>query len=124
MTEFLMNRDKPSLYREDDGNVGRILFIFNPVSGKSQIRNDLLDILQILSGTAMAEKYRREPFPLLSLEEYTSLVRESIKILPKDTVLHRMTGDGPKKLLIAPLWCADKKRVLNYMNRELASVLP
>ena len=83
-----------------------------------------IHLLQILSGTAMAEEYRREPFPLLSLEEYTSLVRESIKILPKDTVLHRMTGDGPKKLLIAPLWCADKKRVLNYMNRELASVLP
>ena len=109
----------PGESREDMLETARYLAGLRP-----ELDGIKIHLLQILSGTAMAEEYRREPFPLLSLEEYTSLVRESIKILPKDTVLHRMTGDGPKKLLIAPLWCADKKRVLNYMNRELASVLP
>lgn len=82
-----------------------------------------LQMLQILKGTKMAEEYLREPFPLFSLEEYTELVKESVRLLPADLVLHRMTGDGPKRLLIAPLWCADKKRTLNYMNRVLGDVL-
>ena len=82
-----------------------------------------LQMLQILKGTEMAEEYLREPFPLFSLEEYTELVKESVRLLPADLVLHRMTGDGPKRLLIAPLWCADKKRTLNYMNRVLGEVL-
>ena len=82
-----------------------------------------LQMLQILKGTEMAEEYLREPFPLFSLEEYTELVKESVRLLPADLVLHRMTGDGPKRLLIAPLWCADKKRTLNYMNRVLEDVL-
>ena len=76
-----------------------------------------LQMLQILKGTKMAEEYLQNPFPLFSLEEYTELVKESVRLLPADTVLHRMTGDGPKRLLIAPLWCADKKRTLNYLNR-------
>ena len=82
-----------------------------------------LQMLQILKGTEMAEEYLREPFPLFSLEEYTELVKESVRLLPADLVLHRMTGDGPKRLLIAPLWCADKKRTLNYMNRVLGDDL-
>ena len=82
-----------------------------------------LQMLQILKGTEMAEEYLREPFPLFSLKEYTELVKESVRLLPADLVLHRMTGDGPKRLLIAPLWCADKKRTLNYMNRVLGEVL-
>ena len=82
-----------------------------------------LQMLQILKGTEMAEEYLRGPFPLFSLEEYTELVKESVRLLPADLVLHRMTGDGPKRLLIAPLWCADKKRTLNYMNRVLEDVL-
>ena len=82
-----------------------------------------LQMLQILKGTEMAEEYLREPFPLFSLDEYTELVKESVRLLPADLVLHRMTGDGPKRLLIAPLWCADKKRTLNYMNRVLEDVL-
>ena len=82
-----------------------------------------LQMLQILKGTEMAEEYLREPFPLFSLEEYTELVKESVCLLPADLVLHRMTGDGPKRLLIAPLWCADKKRTLNYMNRVLGDLL-
>ena len=81
-----------------------------------------LQMLQILSGTAMGEDYRRAPFPLMSLEEYADLVADCVKILPENTVLHRMTGDGPRKLLIAPMWSLDKKHVLNTINSSIASV--
>ena len=78
-----------------------------------------LQLLHILRGTQMAEEYAREPFPLLSLEEYTELIVDCLRILPPETVIHRMTGDGPKALLIAPLWSADKKRVLNTLRRAI-----
>ena len=78
-----------------------------------------LQMLQILDGTELALAYQNEPFPLMDLESYSDLVADSIRILPKDTVIHRMTGDGPRKLLIEPLWCLDKKRVLNTINRKL-----
>ncbi len=78
-----------------------------------------LQMLQILKGTAMAVEYEKEPFPLMDLEQYAELICECAEILPQNTVLHRMTGDGPRRLLIAPLWCLDKKRVLNRLNREL-----
>ncbi|MCR5178072.1 MAG: TIGR01212 family radical SAM protein [Lachnospiraceae bacterium] len=78
-----------------------------------------IQMLQILKGTAMAEEYEKEPFELMDLEAYAALIGECARILPSDTVLHRMTGDGPRRLLLAPLWCLDKKRVLNRLNREL-----
>ena len=78
-----------------------------------------LQMLHVLKGTALGKMYEQEPFPLLSLDEYADLVAESVRILPDDMVLHRMTGDGPKKLLLAPDWTRDKKRVLNTINRKL-----
>jgi len=78
-----------------------------------------LQMLQILDGTDLAREYRINPFPLMSLEEYADLIAESISILPEKTVIHRMTGDGPRKYLIAPLWSLDKKRVLNTINRKV-----
>ncbi|MCR4763765.1 MAG: TIGR01212 family radical SAM protein [Lachnospiraceae bacterium] len=80
-----------------------------------------LQMLQILKGTAMAEEYGKEPFPLMDLEQYAKLIGKCARILPQKTVLHRMTGDGPRRLLIAPLWSLDKKRVLNRLNKELFS---
>ena len=81
-----------------------------------------LQMLQILKGTAMADEYEKEPFPLMDLEQYAALIGKCAQILPHDTVLHRMTGDGPRRLLIAPLWCLDKKRVLNRLNKELQEI--
>lgn len=78
-----------------------------------------LQMLQILEGTDLAEEYKKKPFPLMDLEKYSDLIAESVSILPENTVLHRMTGDGPRKLLIAPLWSLDKKRVLNTINRKI-----
>ena len=73
----------------------------------------------MLEGTDLAAEYRAGRVPLPTLEEYVDLVRDCVGELPSDTVVHRMTGDGPKRILIAPQWSGDKKRVLNALNRAL-----
>ena len=78
-----------------------------------------IQMLNILKGTRLGRAYEEEPFPLLTLNEYAALVAQSIRMLPEEMVIHRMTGDGPRKLLIAPLWSLDKKRVLNTINRRI-----
>ena len=78
-----------------------------------------LQMLNILNGTQLGKRYKADPFPLLTLEEYALLVAESIRILPDETVIHRMTGDGPHDLLIAPDWIRNKKKVLNTINALL-----
>lgn len=78
-----------------------------------------LQLLHILKGTALAAEYSKNHFPIFTMDEYTDLVVECIRRLPEEIVIHRMTGDGPKSLLIAPEWSGDKKRVLNMLNRKL-----
>lgn len=78
-----------------------------------------LQLLHILKGTALAAEYSKNHFPIFTMDEYTDLVVECIRRLLEETVIHRMTGDGPKSLLIAPEWSGDKKRVLNMLNRKL-----
>ena len=75
-----------------------------------------LQLLHVLKGTDLADEYRRDPFPVLSMEQYFAILGKCISHLREDIVIHRLTGDGPKSLLIAPLWSADKKRVLNQMQ--------
>ena len=79
--------------------------------------------LHILKGTKLASEYEKHPFKIMSLEEYTRVLINCLKLLPKDTVVHRMTGDGDKKILIEPQWSADKKRVLNYINKKIKEEL-
>ena len=79
-----------------------------------------LQLLHVLEGTDLAEDYRAGKFTVMTLEEYVALVSACVRRLPEDMVLHRMTGDGPKRILLAPLWSGDKKRVLNALNRALA----
>lgn len=76
-------------------------------------------LLHVLENTDLATDYRAGTFQCLSLEEYGDILKECIRILPPEVVVHRITGDGAKKDLIAPLWSGDKKRVLNYLNRRL-----
>lgn len=80
-----------------------------------------LQLLQILRGTKIAEEYERSPWPIMTLAEYAELITKAVRLLPPKTVVHRLTGDGPKRLLIEPQWCADKKRVLNTLRRHLDS---
>ena len=78
-----------------------------------------LQLLHILKGTELAREYEADPFPLLTLDSYCDLVVDCLKLLPPQTVVHRLTGDGPKRLLVGPLWSADKKRVLNTLSRKI-----
>lgn len=78
-----------------------------------------LQLLHILKGTDLYEQYIKHPFPVLTLEHYVDLICESISCLSENMVIHRLTGDGPKEQLAAPLWSLDKKRVLNTIHREL-----
>ena len=74
-------------------------------------------LLHILRGTDLAADYAAGRFKALELEEYTELLMGCIQRIPPGMVVHRITGDGAKRELIAPLWSGDKKRVLNYINR-------
>ena len=76
-------------------------------------------LLHVLKGTNLAEDYADGKFAVLSMEEYGNALKQCIDVLPETTVVHRITGDGAKKDLIAPLWSADKKRVLNYLHSVL-----
>ena len=76
-------------------------------------------LLHVLRGTDLAKDYEAGNFSCLSMEEYGSLLKKCVDILPEHVVIHRITGDGAKRDLIAPLWSADKKRVLNYLHKVL-----
>ncbi|MBR5658546.1 MAG: TIGR01212 family radical SAM protein [Lachnospiraceae bacterium] len=78
-----------------------------------------LQLLHVLKGTDLADEYAAGKVPVMEFEEYIDLLCELVPLIPKELVIHRLTGDGDKKLLIAPLWSADKKRVLNEVNRRV-----
>ena len=76
-------------------------------------------LLHVLQNTDLAKDYEAGKFDCLSLEEYGTWLKNCIDTLPPQITVHRITGDGAKKDLIAPLWSGDKKRVLNYLNNLL-----
>ena len=76
-------------------------------------------LLHVLKGTDLAKDYEAGKFDCLSMEEYGQLLKACTSVLPEQVVVHRITGDGAKRDLIAPLWSADKKRVLNYLHKVL-----
>ena len=77
-----------------------------------------LQLLHVLKGTDLATVFEQHPFPVMPLEEYLDLVIDCVSLLPPELVIHRITGDGPKRLLIAPLWSANKRLVLNSLTRR------
>lgn len=79
-----------------------------------------LQLLHVLKDTDLAVDYAKGKFDVLSLEEYAQIIYECVKVIPNNVVIHRLTGDGAKKDLIAPLWSADKKNVLNTINKALS----
>ena len=78
-----------------------------------------LQLLHILKGTDLADEYYSNNFKVMSFDEYIDIIEKCVRIIPDNIVIHRLTGDGAKKDLIAPLWSADKKRVLNAINKRL-----
>ncbi len=78
-------------------------------------------LLHVLRGTDLEKDYLAGRFSCLELEEYAAILKACLDVLPEHIVVHRITGDGAKRDLVAPLWSADKKRVLNFLNRHLRS---
>ena len=79
-------------------------------------------LLHVLRGTDLERDYLAGRFSALSMEEYGSILKQCVAVLPEHIVIHRITGDGAKRDLVAPLWSADKKRVLNYLHRVLGEI--
>jgi len=88
-------------------------------STSMDIQGIKLHLLHVLKNTQLEKIYEDTPFYIPSMDEYIDLVCEVLKIVPKHIVIHRLTGDGPKKDLIAPLWSGDKKLVLNTLNNKI-----
>ncbi len=95
--------------------------IFETISylNRQPIQGVKLQLLHILRHTDLADYYERHPFPVMEMEEYVSLIADCLERLSPDITIHRLTGDGPKDLLIAPLWSTRKRSVLNAIHQEL-----
>ncbi len=87
--------------------------------GKSGADGIKLPLLHVMKGTDLERAYREGNCRVMEAEEYVRLVADCIALLPERMVIHRMTGDGDKKTLIAPKWSMDKKRVLNALQKAI-----
>ena len=83
----------------------------------SGINGIKLQLLHVLKDTDLAVDYENHVFNVLTMEEYIDLICKCIEMIPENIVIHRLTGDGDKKILIAPLWSGNKKIVLNTINK-------
>jgi len=81
-----------------------------------------IHLLHVLRGTDLAAEYEAGKVPVLTMEEYLEILADCLRVLPRHVVIHRLTGDGDKRTLLAPMWSADKKTVLNALNRTLQNV--
>ena len=78
-----------------------------------------LQLLHIIRGTDLERDFRNGLFETLTMEEYADVIGKAVRIIDNKLVIHRITGDGDKRTLVAPMWSADKKKVLNSINRVL-----
>lgn len=116
---FGLPGETPDMMMESVNYVGNLV-------NEGKVSGVKLQLLHILKGTKLADDYmsgalNQIGFHVLDMEEYIDLICRALNILPAKTVIHRLTGDGPKSLLMAPLWSADKKKVLNALNSRLNS---
>lgn len=88
--------------------------------GELDIHAVKLHLLHILKGTPLAEQYEQGKFKAMEREEYVSVICDQLELLPPRIVIERLTGDGDRNELIAPLWSRDKRRVLNGIDMEMA----
>ena len=79
-----------------------------------------LQLLHVLKGTDLEKEYLAGKIGVLSEDEYIDILKQCVRIIPDNVIVHRLTGDGDKKLLVAPLWSADKKHVRNRISREVS----
>ena len=85
--------------------------------GRSGADGVKFHLLHVIDHTDLAQHYREGAFEVLTMERYFELLAGCIRRIPKEMVVHRLTGDGDKRTLIAPLWSGNKKMVLNSMNK-------
>ncbi len=85
---------------------------------RMDIQGIKLQLLHVLRGTDLADDYLAGKFQVYSMEEYLDLLIDCLEHLSPEIVIHRLTGDGPKDLLLAPLWSSAKRTVLNTLHRE------
>ena len=78
-----------------------------------------LQLLHVLKGTDLADLYSKKSYHVLSIDEYIDILISCIQRLSPDIVIHRLTGDGSKNILIAPLWSLDKRNVLNTLHKKM-----
>ena len=78
-----------------------------------------LQLLHVLKGTDLEAEFLAGRFKVLTEDEYIDILKECVKIIPENVVIHRLTGDGDKKILVAPLWSGDKKHVINRISKEV-----
>lgn len=88
--------------------------------GRTGTQGIKLQLLHVLEDTDLAKEYREGRFETLTLDEYIDILELCIRHLPKDMVIHRLTGDGAKRILIAPKWSGNKRMVMNIIRREFA----
>jgi len=81
-----------------------------------------IHLLHLMRGTWLEEVYRKDPFPFMELNEYADLVVDILEMLPAEMVIHRLTGDSPRHLLIGPEWSLNKWEVLNQIDRRLLEI--
>lgn len=103
----------PGETRED------MLATIDYLAGENRPDGVKLQLLHVLRGTDLAADYELGRFRTMELEEYLELLFACLEHLPRDMVIHRMTGDGAKRDLIAPMWTGDKKRVMNRIRQEM-----
>lgn len=87
--------------------------------GELSIHSIKMHQLHLIQGTSLAEEYLQNPFPMLDLEEYVDIVCDQLELLPAGTIIQRVTGDGFKETLVAPLWSLKKLVVMNEIDKEL-----
>ncbi|SHI86874.1 hypothetical protein SAMN02745691_00955 [Parasporobacterium paucivorans DSM 15970] len=87
--------------------------------GRAGVDGIKLQLLHVIRDTDLAGEYKLGKFEVLKLEEYMDILLQCIEHLPAGVVVHRITGDGPRNLVVAPMWSLDKKKVLNSINKQL-----
>jgi len=87
--------------------------------GRMQVDGIKLHLLHVLDNTPLGRLYRKEGFEILEQQTYVEIVADALELLPPATLIHRLTGDGPREQLLAPLWSLNKWEVLNAIDAEL-----
>ena len=109
-------------FEDQEATLRTIRYLAGFEAGGRHIDGIKIHLLHVLEGTELCRLYRegRAHIKEYTLPEYADLIADILEILPADIVVHRLTGDAPKRLLVAPLWSGDKKRVLNTITRRLS----